>query len=114
MNGDYQKAIQYAEAALVDEPQNAFLYGNLGLIFSSATQYLDAIDMLKIAVRGGVTAEGAPIEGLPMDYGRIAQFYYTFRSRPRQSGAMRESLQIAQAVAMVCVTTRLRSTTDRR
>ena len=98
MNGDYQKAIQYAEAALLDEPQNAFLYGNLGLIYSSSGQYLDAIDMLKIAVRGGVTAEGATIEGLPMDYGRIAQFYYTYGLALARVGQCGESLQIAQAV----------------
>ena len=100
MNGDYQKAIQYAEAAIVDEPQNAYLYGNLGLIFSSATQYLDAIDMLRIALRGGVSADGAPVEGLAMDYGRIAQFYYTFGLALAREGQCAEALQISQAVQM--------------
>ncbi len=98
MNGDYQKAIQYAEAAIVDDPQNAFLYGNLGLIFSSATQYLDAIDMLRIALRGGVSADGAPVEGLAMDYGRIAQFYYTYGLALARVGQCGEALQISQAV----------------
>ncbi len=98
MNGDYQKAIQYAEAAVVDEPQNPFLYGNLGLIYSSATQYLDAIDMLRIAVRGGVSAEGAPVEGVPLDYGRVAQYYYTYGLALAREGQCGEALQISQAV----------------
>ena len=98
LNGDYQKAIQYAEAAIVDEPQNAFLYGNLGLIFSSAKQYLDAIDMLRIAVRGGVSSDGAPVEGIPMDYGRVAQYYYTFGLALAREGQCGEALEISQAV----------------
>ncbi len=98
MNGDYQKAIQYAQAALLDQPQNAYLYGNLGLIYSSSGQYLDAIDMLRIAVRGGVSADGAPVEGLPMDYGRIGQFYYTYGLALARVGQCGEALQIAQAV----------------
>lgn len=98
MHGDYQKAIQYAEAAVADEPQNPMLYGNLGLIFSSATQYLDAIDMLRIAVRGGVSSDGAPVIGLPMDYGRIAQFYYTFGLALARAGQCAEALQLSQAI----------------
>ena len=98
LNGDYQKAIQYADAAIVDEPQNAYLYGNLGLIYSSARQYLDAIDMLRIAVRGGVSTDGAPIEGIPMDYGRVAQYYYTYGLALAREGQCGEALEISQAV----------------
>ena len=98
INGDYQKAIQYAEAAIVDDPQNPNLYGNLGLVYNTATQYLDAIDMLRIAIRGGVSADGAPVEGLPMDYGRIEQYYYTYGLALARQGQCSEALQISQAV----------------
>ncbi len=98
INGDYQKAIQYAEAAIVDEPQDPYLYGNLGLVYSSAIQYLDAIDMLRIAIRGGTSAEGDPVEGLPMDYGRIAQYYYTYGLALAREGQCSEALQISQAI----------------
>jgi len=98
INGDYQKAIQYAEAAIVDDPLDPYLYGNLGLVYSSATQYLDAIDMLGIAVRGGTSSEGAPVEGLPMDYGRVAQYYYTYGLALAREGQCSEALQISQAI----------------
>jgi tetratricopeptide (TPR) repeat protein len=98
INGDYQKAIQYAEAAIADDPQNPNLYGNLGLVYSSAAQYLDAIDMLRIAVRGGTSVDGEPVEGLPMDYGRVAQYYYTYGLALAREGQCNEALQISQAV----------------
>jgi tetratricopeptide (TPR) repeat protein len=98
INGDYQKAIQYAEAAIADDPLDPYLYGNLGLIYSSTTQYLDAIDMLRIAIRGGVSSDGEPVEGLPMDYGRIAQYYYTYGLALAREGQCNEALQISQAV----------------
>lgn len=98
MNGDYQKAIQYAEAALADDPTNPNLYGNLGLIFSSNKQYLDAIDMLGIAVRGGTAADGQVVDGLTMDYGRIAQFYYTYGLALAREGQCGEALQLSQAI----------------
>lgn len=98
MNGDYQKAIQYAEAALVDDPTDPYLYGNLGQIFSSNKQYLDAIDMLRIAIRGGVSAEGEEVKGLALDYGRIAQYYYTYGLALAREGQCGEALQLSQAI----------------
>lgn len=98
INGDYQKAIQYAEAALLDEPQNPNLYGNLGLIYSSATQYLDAIDFLRIAIRGGSSSDGAPVEGIPMAYGRVAQYYYTYGLALAREGQCGEAIQISLAI----------------
>lgn len=98
INGDYQKAIQYAEAALLDDPQNPFLYGNLGLIYSSSTQYLDAIDSLRIAIRGGSSSDGAPVEGIPMDYGRVAQYYYTYGLALAREGQCSEAVEISLAI----------------
>jgi tetratricopeptide (TPR) repeat protein len=98
MNGDYQKAIQYAQAALADEPTNPNLYGNLGLIYSSNKQYLDAIDMLRIAIRGGTSTDGQVVEGLAMDYGRIAQYYYTYGLALAREGQCGEALQVSQAI----------------
>ena len=98
MNGDYPKAIQYAQAALVDNPVDPYLYGNLGLVYWKVKQYLDAVDMLRIAVRGGVSSEGATVTGLAMDYGKIAQYYYTYGLALARAGECGEALQIAQAV----------------
>lgn len=98
INGDYQKAIQYAQAALVDDPLDPYLYGNLGLVYSSAMQYLDAIEMLGVAVRGGTSNDGVPVEGLPLDYGRVAQYYYTYGLALAREGQCSEALQISQAI----------------
>ncbi|HOW91957.1 MAG TPA: tetratricopeptide repeat protein [Anaerolineaceae bacterium] len=98
INGDYQKAIQYAEAALLDDPTNPFLFGNLGLIYSSAAQYADAIDNLRIAIRGGTSSDGAPVEGIPMTYGRVAQYYYTYGLALAREGQCDEAVQISLAV----------------
>lgn len=98
MNGDYQKAIQYAEAAIADAPTRASLYGNLGTIYYRNGQYLDAIDVLRIAIRGGVTSDGQTVEGLPMDYGTIAQYYYTYGLALAKQGQCGEALQLSQAI----------------
>ncbi len=39
----------------------------------------DAIDHLELAVRGGFTEEGIPVEGLPLDYSiRVIEFYSSY------------------------------------
>lgn len=98
LNGDYAKAAQYAQAALVDNPVDPYLYGNLGLVYWKSKQYLDAVDMLRVAVRGGVSDEGATVPGLSMDYGKIAQFYYTYALALARSEQCGEAIQIAQAI----------------
>ena len=100
LNGDYQKAIQYAEAALADDPTNPYLYGNLGLVYWRNVQYLDAIDMLRITVQGGVSKEGEVVNGLPLDYGTVGQYYYTYGLALAKVGQCGEALQIAQAVQL--------------
>ncbi len=97
-NGDYAKAIQYSEAAVALQPDNATLYGNLGVIFWRNKQYLDAVDALRLAVRGGVTPDGVTVQGLTMDYGTTGAFYYTYGLALAKTNQCGEALQIAQAV----------------
>lgn len=98
MNGDYAKAIQYAQAALMDDPVDPYLYGNLGLVYWKNKQYLDSVDMLRIAVRGGVSADGQTVNGLPMDYGKVEQFYYTYALALANTQQCGEAIQLAQAI----------------
>jgi tetratricopeptide (TPR) repeat protein len=100
LNGDYAKAIQYAEAALADSPADPVLYGNLGLIYWRNKQYLDAVDALRLAIVGGTAKGGETVEGLPLDYGRIGEFYYTYGLALAKTAQCGEGLQIAQAVAV--------------
>lgn len=99
INGDYPKAAQYAEAALQDNPTNPYLYGNLGLIYWRQAYYQEAVDMLKIAVQGGVTSDGQTVKGLSMDYAKAGSFYYTYGLALANIGQCNLALQIAQAVA---------------
>jgi len=75
--GQYGKAIQYAEQALSLDPSNARLHGNLGVMLFKNKDYARAADELKLAVRGGTTADGVMVEGLPLAPGRIADDYYS-------------------------------------
>jgi len=98
-NGDYAKAIQYAEAAVALVPSDATLHGNLGLIYWKNRQLLDAVDALRLAVRGGTTADGVTVSGLELDYGRVGEYYYTYGLALARTSQCGEALQIAQAVA---------------
>lgn len=99
MNGDYTKAIQYAEAAIKDAPSDPYMYGNLGLIYWKTAQYQDAVDMIKLAIKGGVAPTGETVDGLPLDYGRVGEYYYTYGLALSKLGQCGEALQISQAVA---------------
>ncbi len=95
-NGEFAKAIQYAAAALKVSPTDPYLFGNLGVMYYRNKQYQDAIDPLSKAVRGGTTADGQPVKGLPLDYGRITEFYSTYGLALAHTNSCTEALQISQ------------------
>ena len=76
--GQFGKAVQYAEQAVKVAPQEARLYGNLGFMYYKNGEYPKAIDVLTLVVRGGTSPEGLPVEGLPLEPGRVADEYYSF------------------------------------
>lgn len=96
--GEYAKGIQYGQQAIKVEPDNPYLYGNVGVLFYRNRAYPEAIENLRMAVRGGKTADGIEIKGLPLDYGRIAEFYYIFGLALARSGECGEALQISQLI----------------
>lgn len=76
--GDFQKAVQNAEKAVQNDPLNPHRYGNLGIMLYKNNQYPEAATNLALAVRGGTNANGDVVPGLPLDYGFVAQYYYTY------------------------------------
>lgn len=98
-NGDYAKAIQYAESAIALKPEEPTLHGNLGLVLWKNKQYLDTVDELRLAVRGGTTKDGVVVSGLELDYNRIGEYYQTYGLALARTNQCGEALQIAQAVA---------------
>jgi len=98
-NGDHTKALQYAQDALKIAPTDPYLYGNMGLIYWKITQYQNAVDVLRLAVNGGVNSSGQEVKGLPMDYGRVGEYYYTYGLALAKLGQCGEALPLAQFVA---------------
>lgn len=99
--GEYAKAIQFAEQAIKVSPNDPFLYGNLGVMDYRNRQYEDAVTSLRLAVRGGKTVEGVEIEGLPLDYGRVAEYYFTYGLALARVGQCGEALQISQSLQQI-------------
>jgi tetratricopeptide (TPR) repeat protein len=95
--GEYAKAIQYAQQAVKENPLEPSMYGNLGIMYYHNLQYSDAIDALRLAVRGGINAGGNAVAGLPLDYGgHIAEYYFTYGLALARTGECGEALQISQ------------------
>lgn len=97
--GEFAKAVQYAEQAVSDDPTNPHMHGNLGSMYFRDLQYNRAIDSLELAVRGGVTAEGEVVEGLPLDYSMtIMEYYSRYGLALARVNRCNEAVQVAQAM----------------
>ncbi|MCI0519287.1 MAG: tetratricopeptide repeat protein [Chloroflexi bacterium] len=77
-DGQFGKAAQYAEDAVKIEPTNPRLHGNLGIMYYRGAEMEKAVASLGLAVRGGVTADGVTVQGLPLDYGKPAEYYWFY------------------------------------
>ncbi len=97
--GDYAKAVQYALAAIKISPTDPYMYGNLGVAYYRYKKYSDAVEPLKLAVRGGTASDGSEVQGIPLDYDiRITEFYYSYGLALAHTGACGEALQISQMI----------------
>lgn len=94
--GEYSRAVQAARTALKDAPTDPYMYGNLGVMLYRNKQYEEALPMLRLAVRGGVTDNGTEITGLPLNYGRVAEYYYVYGLAQARVGDCGEVLQVAR------------------
>lgn len=96
--GEYAKAIQFGEQAIKTSSKDPFLYGNLGTMYYRNREYPKAIENLRFAVRGGRAEDGSQITGLPLNYGRVAEYYFTYGLALARQGDCHEALQISQAL----------------
>jgi tetratricopeptide (TPR) repeat protein len=76
--GQFGRAVQYAENAVNDEPDNPHRYGNLGRMLYQSGDYNGAIEALAMAVRGGTSENGVVVEGLPLVHDPWVPMYYWF------------------------------------
>jgi len=96
--GSYATAIQYAEKAIVDDPNDPYLYGNLGVLYYRNFEYPNAIKTLRLVIRGGTSEAGVTVEALPLDYGTISQYYQIYGLALARSDECSEALQISEAL----------------
>jgi len=96
--GSYATAIQYAEKAIVDDPNDPYLYGNLGVLYYRNFEYPNAIKTLRLVIRGGTSEAGVTVEALPLDYGTISQYYQIYGLALARTDECSEALQISEAL----------------
>jgi len=96
--GEFGKAVQYAEQAVANAPTDPYVYGNLGSMYWKNHQYDKGIFAFRLAVQGGTTPEGVPVQGLPLAPGRVGEYYYLYGLTLRNLGYCNEARQIARAV----------------
>jgi len=97
--GEYAKATQYAETAVTDNPVDANLRGNLGVMYYQNFQWPEAVEQLKIVVAGGATEDNQPIEPIPLaNDARITEYYYTYGFVLARLNRCGEALQISQQI----------------
>jgi tetratricopeptide (TPR) repeat protein len=95
-DGRYPQAAQYAEEAVKVDPADPTLYGNLGIVYYKNSEYDKAINVLNYAVRGGQNEDGVVIEGLPLDYGRVEEYYWYYGFALARTNRCAEAVPIFQ------------------
>ena len=97
--GEYAKAAQYAEQAVGNDPANARLRGNFGVMLSKNGKPDEAIEQLSLAIQGGITSDGKVVEGLPLDYDlRIIEYYSTYGLTLARANRCGEAIPIFQTM----------------
>lgn len=95
-DGRYAQAAQYAEEAVEVEEGDARLHGNLGIVYYKNNEFDKAIKELALAVRGGVSENGAAVEGIPLEYGRVEEYYWYYGFSLARANRCAEAVPVFQ------------------
>ena len=98
MKASSARLSQYAEDAVKIDPTNPKMHGNLGIMYYRNSELDKAIPELALAVRGGTTADGDVVEGQPLDYGKIAEYYWFYGFALAKSNRCAEAVPVFQAL----------------
>jgi len=96
--GEFGKALQYAADAVQEAPTDPYMHGNYGVMLYKNGKYAEAVRELALVVHGGLTADGVTVEGLPLDYGRVAEYYFTYGWALLRLRRCDEAVPIFQAI----------------
>ena len=95
--GAYAQALQYAEQAVKNDPTDARLRGNYGVMFHRNLFWPEAVEQLNLAIHGGRTEEGLEIVGIPLsDDPNVEEFYFTYGLALARTNECGDALKIAQ------------------
>ena len=97
--GEYEKALQYADTAVQNNPADSNLHANLGVMYYRNFMYDEAVQELGLAIYGGTTKDGAEVEAIVLTNSpRISEFYFTFGLALARTYQCGQALQIAQDI----------------
>jgi len=92
-DGQYGKSAQYAEMASNLAPLDPTYRGLLGEMYYFNSEYDKAVNDLTLAIRGGRVDQGL-IQGLPLQAGRVAEYYYVFGLALAKVGRCSEAVPV--------------------
>ncbi len=72
------------------------MHGNLGIVYYKNNEYDNAIKELALTVRGGVSENGAAVEGLPLEYGRVEEYYWYYGFALARANRCAEAVPVFQ------------------
>ncbi len=96
--GQFGRALQFAAKAVEEAPGDPYMHGNYGILLYKNGKYAEAVKELALAVRGGKTDSGVIVKGLPLDYGRVADYYSIYGLALVKIGRCDEAIPIFQAI----------------
>jgi tetratricopeptide (TPR) repeat protein len=97
-DGRFPQAAQYAEEAVKVQPGDPRLHGNLGTVYYKQEEFDKAIQSLGLAVRGGTAADGTVVTGIPLDYGRVEEYYWYYGFALARQNRCAEAVPVFQAL----------------
>ena len=97
--GQYGKAAQYAEQAVNLAPTEPKLHAYLGYYYYKNQQYDKAILELSLFVRGGTTANGDVVKGVPLAPDGVVDYYYSVYSLAlSKANSCNDAVPVAQLI----------------
>ena len=95
--GEYAKALQYADSAVQNNPGDASLRGNLGVMNYRNLFWAEAVQELGLAIFGGTTRDGVEVKGIPLSNNQlVTEYYFTFALALARTNQCGDALKIVQ------------------
>jgi tetratricopeptide (TPR) repeat protein len=95
--GQYGKASQYAEDAVIRAPLDPRYHGLSGVMYYFNRNFTRSIAELSLVVNGGQTEDGT-VPAMPLAAGRVAEYYWTYGLSLAKVGRCDEGIPVLRLV----------------